>query len=192
MAKLISAVVPAGSMSSTRQPEVAVGDDLLFRPFTASDFRAIIEAYTTPDIERFHFHRIDTEDEAVEWIDRQAKDWESEKAATWAVVDGADVVLGRVTIYTDLEGGRGEVSYWTLERSRGRSVATRSCGAATDWAHELGIERVQLQHSAVNEISRRVARRSGFIEEGGRRRAVLHPDGWHDMVVHSRLRGEPI
>ncbi len=65
-----------------------------------------------------------------------------------------------------LEDGYGEVSYWVLPSARGRGVATRACVAATRWAHDLGLHRIQLQHSTHNEPSRRVALKAGFVEEG--------------------------
>ncbi|MCP5024920.1 MAG: GNAT family N-acetyltransferase, partial [Actinomycetia bacterium] len=71
--------------------------------------------------------------------------------------------------------------------ARGRNVATRACVAATGWAHALGLHRVQLQHSTSNEGSRRVALGAGFVEEGVRRGANLHDDGWNDMRLYSKL-----
>jgi RimJ/RimL family protein N-acetyltransferase len=96
-------------------------------------------------------------------------------------------MLGQVTVRMSLEDGHGEVSYWVLPGGRGRGAATRACVAATAWAHELGIHRVQLEHSTANEPSRGVAERSGFVREGVRRGANLHDDGWHDMVLYSHL-----
>ena len=64
-------------------------------------------------------------------------------------------------------------------------VASRACVAATQWAHRLGLHRVQLEHSVHNEASGRVALRAGFVEEGVRRGANLHSDGWHDMRLYT-------
>ena len=79
-----------------------------------------------------------------------------------------------------------------LPTARGRGVATRACVAATAWAHELGVNRIQLQHSTRNEPSRRVALKAGYVEEGVRRGANLHADGWHDMRLYSHLAGDPL
>ncbi|MEZ5230568.1 MAG: GNAT family protein [Acidimicrobiales bacterium] len=78
-------------------------------------------------------------------------------------------------------------AYWLLSSARGRGVATRACVTATNWAHRMGIHRIQLQHSTENLASRLVAKRAGFVEEGVRRGANLHDDGWHDMVMHAHL-----
>ena len=52
------------------------------------------------------------------------------------------------------------------------------------------IHRLELLHAVRNETSCRVASRTGFALEGTKRKAVLHPDGWHDMHLHARVRGD--
>ncbi len=186
--KLIPPVVPAGAMAGTPQPVILVGDDLTLRPWELGDTPVVIEAFSVPDIQRYHFRRFDTRAEAEQWIEDAAEGWRSETSATWAIVDqSSDTVVGRVTVYTSLEDGHGEVSYWVLPAFRGRGVATRACTAATRWAHDLGLHRIQLEHSTSNDGSRRVAVAAGFVEEGVRRGANLHDDGWHDMVLYSHL-----
>ncbi len=175
-------------MAGTSQPVIPVGEDLVLRAWDPSDASVVREAFSVPDIQHYHFRRFDTRAEAEEWIEDCADGWRSEKSATWAIVDeSSDTVVGRVTIYTSLEDGHGEVSYWVLPAFRGRGVATRACTAATRWAHDLGLHRIQLQHSTGNDGSRRVALAAGFVEEGVRRGANLHDDGWHDMVLYAHL-----
>ena len=36
----------------------------------------------------------------------------------------------------------------------------------------------------------RVAAKAGFALEGTLRSAMRHPDGWHDMHLHARVRGD--
>lgn len=188
MAKLIPPVVAAGTLAERPQPDVMIDDELLLRPWRPEDASSVVRAFATPDIQHFHFRRFDTEAEARGWIDACNDGWRLEKSASWAVVDRVTgVVAGRVTLSLELEDGYGEVSYWVLPDARGRGVATRACRAATAWAHELGIHRVELQHSTTNDGSRRVALAAGFTEEGIRRGANLHDDGWHDMVLYSHL-----
>ncbi|MGY2127682.1 GNAT family N-acetyltransferase [Blastococcus sp. SYSU DS0617] len=54
-------------------------------------------------------------------------------------------------------------------------------------AFDLGLQRLELQHSTRNRASCRVAEKTGFDLEGTKRRAGLHQDGWHDMHLHARL-----
>lgn len=192
MGKLIPAVVPAGSLAAHSQPEVTVDDELVLRPFEPGDVAAVIEAYTTPDIEYYHFRRFDNEAEALGWINDCSAGWRAERGPRWAIAERATgTVLGQVSIALVLEDGYGEVGYWVLPSGRGRGVATRACAAATHWAHQLGLHRIQLQHSTTNDASRRVALASGYTYEGVRRGSNLHADGWHDMVLYSHLASDP-
>ena len=69
--------------------------------------------------------------------------------------------------------------------TRGRGVAPRALGAVADWGiANLGLHRLELEHSTLNEPSCRVAEKAGFQLEGTRRSVALHDDGWHDMHVH--------
>lgn len=74
-----------------------------------------------------------------------------------------------------------------LIEHRGSGVATRVTMAAIEWAHEIVLYRVQLEHSTQNEGSHSVAVRAGFQSEGICRGANLHSDGWHDMHLHSHV-----
>ena len=190
MPKLIADIIVAGTLGATDQPALSIDDELELRPFVAGDVGTVVTAFSTPDIQFFHFRHLDT-DEALEWIEQCGKAWRSEKSATWAIVDRRSArVLGRVTIHLSLAGGHGEVSYWVLPDGRGRGVASRACVTATMWAHGIGLRRVELQHSTTNTASRRVAMQAGFREEGVRREALLHGDGWHDMVLYSHLASD--
>ncbi len=127
-------------------------------------------------------------DEAAAWIDNVNRGWEAEKLAGWAAeIDGT--VVGRAVLrFVDLHDGIAEVGYWVLPEARGRGVATRAVEVLSSWALDvLGLHRLELEHSVRNEVSCRVAVRTGFAPEGTRRSALRHLDGWHDMHVHARL-----
>ena len=192
MGKLIAPVVAPGTMAEAVQPTITIDDELLLRPWEPGDVAVALEAFSTPDIQHWHFRRYDDEAEAGQWIAECAQRWVDETCATWAIVDRAtSAILGRAAIHTNLGDGYGEVSYWVLPGARGRRVATRACVAVTRWAHELGLHRVHLEHSTQNQGSRQVAVAAGFIEEGVRRGANLHADGWHDMRMYSHLATDP-
>lgn len=178
-------------MAKSDQPTINIDDGLLLRPWAAGDAATAVAAFATPDIQFFHSRRLDNEAEALEWIEFCAEGWRTERSATWAVVDvQSDQIVGRVTINTRLEWGSGEVAYWMLPAGRGRGIATSACVAATNWAHGIGLQRVELEHSTTNEGSRKVAMAAGFVQEGIKRRSGKHADGWHDMVLYSKLASE--
>ena len=179
--------VPAGVVSDQPQPVIDAGPGLRLRPFVEADADVLVRAYADPDIQRWHRRSL-TADEALEWVRGRAwARWRSETGAEWAVVD-ADVVVGRVGLPAlHLGEGVAEVGYWVLPDGRGRGVAGRALTAMSDWLFDLGLHRIELMHSVLNEPSCRVAVKNGFDLEGTRRSALLHPDGWHDMHLHARL-----
>jgi RimJ/RimL family protein N-acetyltransferase len=207
MPKLVDPAVPAGRLSTWSQPELVV-DELLLRPWTEADAPAIVEAYRDPAIQRWHARSM-THDEALSWARSWTDRWATETAAGWAVVEGAGVrgveveaveveavevegagvLLGRVDLRTlDLAEGHGEGAYWVVPRARGRNVAPRALRALTEWMFtNVGLHRIDVEHSTRNEASCRVATKAGFVLEGTKASSALHSDGWHDMHLHARL-----
>ncbi|MFD6278240.1 GNAT family N-acetyltransferase [Streptomyces sp. NPDC060209] len=194
---LVPPHIPPGRLSSSPQPSLPVGDGLLLRPWRLSDAPAVLAAFSDPAIQRWHLRRADTEAEAVAWIEEWQSAWSTETNVYWAIVrlgdDGRDEVLGRIALRDLIPAiGYAECAYWVLPAARGSGLAPRALGAVRRWAfdEETGFERLELVHSVLNEASCRVAAKSGFLLEGVRRRGHLHADGWHDMHVHARVRGD--
>lgn len=194
MPRLVAPTVPPGSLAGTEQPTLEIDVDrgarVRLRAWEPGDGGVLVSAFADPEIQRWHFRRLDSIAEADEWITATHAGWESEAAATWAIADRErDAVLGRVTLYfRDLRSGIAEVSYWVLPEARGRGVAGRAVAAVSEWA--LGparFHRIELEHSLHNPASCRVAGKADFTAEGVRRSALRHADGWHDMHLHSRI-----
>jgi [ribosomal protein S5]-alanine N-acetyltransferase len=58
----------------------------------------------------------------------------------------------------------------------------------SEWAFEAaGLHWLELNHSALNVTSCRVAARLRVPREGTKRLQLQHADGWHDMHVHAFL-----
>ena len=194
MPRTVPDVVAAGSMANVAQPHFALlhpsAQGLRLRPFVDADGAAVREAFADPDIQRWHGFRIDTPEQAQEWIDRTHRQWVDERSADWAIVDGTDSeLLGRVGLHVDLPHGGAEIAYWVLPRARRRHVALRAVREITEWAHgTLGIHRILLQHSTRNTASCGVAERAGYVAEGVAVEQDLHVDGWHDVHRHAHLR----
>ncbi|MFJ1845713.1 GNAT family N-acetyltransferase [Streptomyces sp. NPDC088146] len=198
MPYLVPPLIPPGRLADSVQPSLPVADDLLLRPWRGADAPAVLAAFADPDIQRWHLRRADTEAEARDWIDQWRNAWYCETGAHWAVVrpedaaDGTGTVLGRVALRSLIPAiGQAECAYWMLPAARGRGIAPRALSVLAGWAfEEVGFERLELAHSMRNEASCRVAAKAGFALEGTRRRGHLHADGWHDMHVHARIRGD--
>jgi RimJ/RimL family protein N-acetyltransferase len=187
---LVTPAVPAGSLASMDQPEIAV-TALRLRPWRPADHEAVVTAFTDPAIQQWHARSV-TEAEAQDWIEQWPGRWRAESAASWAVIDDG-VVAGQIGLRRiDLDEGLASISYWVLPDARGRRLAPRALTALTRWAFEdLGLHRLELSHSTANPASCRVAQRCGYLPEGTKRSEARHADGWHDMHAHARLATDP-
>lgn len=193
MPSLIRPVLAAGTLSRTPQPTLPTGDGLVLRPWRTEDAPAVHAAFQDPVIQQWHARAADSEEEVLGWISEWQRAWEQERGVQWAVADAADGrLLGRVALREWVLGdGVAEVAYWTTPGARGRGVAARATRILARWAlDEIGFQRLELLHAVANEASCRVAGKTGFALEGTKRKAALHPDGWHDMHLHARVRGD--
>jgi [ribosomal protein S5]-alanine N-acetyltransferase len=176
-------------MREREQPVLRTPAGLVLRPWRPQDTPVVEEAYADPAIRHWNLRALDAR-EAGAWIAQWAERWRAERDGCWAVTDEREAVLGRVALRgIRLADGRAECTYWVLPAARGRGVASGATAAMARWAFdELGLHRLELQHSTGNPASCRVAAKAGFALEGTLRSAMLHPDGWHDMHLHARLR----
>lgn len=151
----------------------------------------LVRAYADPDIQRWHGRSL-SHDQAEEWVAYEGSRWATDLGGSWAITR-SDVVLGRVGLNDmSLAEACAGVTYWVLPEARGRGVAVAALLAVVDWAFdELGLHRLELNHSTANVASCRVAVRTGFLEEGTKRSRALHLDGWHDMHAHAVLADDP-
>ena len=185
---LVPPFLAAGTLARSEQP-VLTGDGLVLRPWAAGDAPVVAAAYADPGIRLWHARTM-TAGEARAWVAQWPGRWRDETGAGWAVTDGD--VVGQISLRTvDLAEGSAEVSYWVLPAARGRGLAARALAVLGRWAFgELGLHRIEVQHSMRNAASCRVAERAGYPAEGIRRSQALHADGWHDMHLHARVAGD--
>jgi RimJ/RimL family protein N-acetyltransferase len=186
---LIGPALPAGRLAELRHPTLDLGD-LILRPWRHDDVPALVAAMADPAIQRWHVRSL-TEVEARDWIDQWTDRWAAETGVGWAITDGGEAV-GQIALRTlNLIDGVATISYWVAPAARGRGAAPRSLSAISAWSFdELGLHRLELNHSTLNHASCRVAEKAGFAAEGTERSSALHADGWHDMHHHARIAGE--
>jgi RimJ/RimL family protein N-acetyltransferase len=185
--RLTAPFLPPGSLAGRSQPEIA-GAGVLLRPWSAADVDAVLAGYTDPGIQRWHTRSMDA-GEAGAWISSWPERWRAETGAGWAITaDG--LVAGQISLRgVHLDEGLAEVSYWVLPAARGRQIASRALGALAGWGlGELGLHRIEVEHSTANRASCRVAERAGFALEGTKRSQAWHTDGFHDMHLHAKIQ----
>lgn len=193
MTYAITPAIPAGTLSASAQPSIPSHDGaLLLRPWEAEDAPVLQRAFQDPAIRRWHTHHVNAPEEARDWIASSHRSWQREQAVQWVIAWADGEPLGRMALrWMDLLHGLAECAYWVLPHARGAGVASRALATLTSWAlDEAGFHRLELAHAVDNEVSCRVATKSGFALEGTRRGAHLQLDGWHDMHLHARVQGD--
>ncbi|MGX1805470.1 GNAT family N-acetyltransferase [Nocardia sp. NPDC055321] len=194
MPQSIPAVVAADLFTKAAQPVIPMGDGLVLRPWLRRDAPEVYAAFQDPAIQRWHVRTAESEDEAEEWVADWARTWRGGIYANWAVADSSTGrIAGRASLQVMRAAhGTAGVAYWVAPAARGQGIAPRAVTALAEWAFETaGFHRLELQHSVHNAQSCRVAGKAGFTLEGVNRSAGLHADGWHDMHLHARVRGDP-
>jgi RimJ/RimL family protein N-acetyltransferase len=176
-------------------------DDVVLRPFVATDEAAVDDAMRDPDILRWTAGtaviRSPADQRARMWLEPRINGW-SRGNAVFAVADAAtDYVLATVSIRdVNRVPDQAVVAYWVSPAARGRRLAARALDAAASWAFApdgLRLHRLSLDHSLVNEGSCRVAVRAGFRLEGTMRDYYVEPSGErHDSHLHARLSTDAV
>jgi RimJ/RimL family protein N-acetyltransferase len=171
-------------------------DDVVLRPFVATDEAAVAEALRNPDILRWTAGtaviRTPADQRARRWLEPRMAGW-AHGNAVFAVADAAtDYVLANVSVRdVNRVPDQAVVAYWVSPAARGRMLAARALDAAARWVFApdgLGLHRLSLDHALVNEGSCRVALRAGFQLEGVMRDYYVEPTGErHDSHLHARL-----
>lgn len=189
MPALVDSALPPGSLRHLTQPRLDLGGGLLARPWLPTDAAFLRRTFQDPDIQQWHVRRMDSDDEARDWVAGWPRRWVQETDTSWAIARiETDAAIGQVGLRdVRLSEARAQMSYWIDAGARGRGTASRAAAAVAGWGMTvLGLQRVGLAHAVSNLASCRVAERAGFAYEGTLKRYGLHADGWHDMHMHAR------
>lgn len=113
------------------------------------------------------------------------------------VVNDDDQVVGDVSWIRMLNGPPPNGSCWNIgvwiapeHRGKGHGTQAQRQLAAYLFANTF-LERVEAGTEAGNVGEQRALEKAGFTREGVLRRACFRAGEWRDMVVYSKLRGEP-
>ncbi|MGZ4543974.1 MAG: GNAT family N-acetyltransferase [Blastococcus sp.] len=167
--------------------ELRAGEHLL-RRWREDDAGAYRTALESPGGRLWHGSTLATREDVAAALARR-RDWTIGDHASWALVDGTEL-LGSISIHRiDREQDDGEIGYWIAPAARGRGLAGLAAEAACRWAFaDLGLHRIQLFHAVENTASARVAEKAGFSREGRLRQSHRYGEGLrHDELLWARL-----
>jgi RimJ/RimL family protein N-acetyltransferase len=177
--------------SSPIEPVELRAGTLLLRRWREEDADAYWSALQFPGGRLWHGSALETRDDLVAMLARR-RDWTTGDHASWALVDGAEL-LGSISVHRiDREQDDGEIGYWIAPAARGRGLAGLGVEAACRWAFaDLGLQRIQLFHAVQNVASERVAQKARFTCEGRLRQSHRYGDGLrHDELLWARLASD--
>jgi RimJ/RimL family protein N-acetyltransferase len=162
-----------------------------------NDRDAVLEAFRPEDMERQAGAYIAGADEADRWLRERAEGRERGAEYAWAVVEGDSGtgrrVVGNVMLSAiDRRHDTAWISYWTVEASRGRGVASEALRMMSRWAFEdLSLFRLELGHRTNNPGSCKVASAAGYPVEGLERAKLSYDGERFDVETHARLATDP-
>jgi RimJ/RimL family protein N-acetyltransferase len=151
---------------------------ITLRPPEPSDLDAIYEACQDPEIQRWTgIPSPYLREHATGYLERVAAERESGKALAFLAVDDDGTVLGNISVMElDKAPGYGELGYWVAAAARGTGVASRAVTLLRDYSVDtLGLEVIELIIHEGNQLSKRVAERTGFLDTGELRVAPRAP-----------------
>ncbi len=111
------------------------------------------------------------------------------------ICDPEDAILGSVFFFPVAPYVDGvELGYHLFDETRrGQGLTTEALELTCRFLFDTRkINRLQLGIAPQNAASRRVAEKCGFREEGVMRGAIFHRGAQHDVILLSRLRGDPV
>jgi RimJ/RimL family protein N-acetyltransferase len=167
---------------------------VLLRRFRGDDARALLEAARESREQIFpwlpwcHEGYVLADSEA--WIARCATTWENGTEYNFAIVDGADRLLGGCGLNQVRPEHRvANLGYWVRTSSTGRGVATAAVRRLADFAfRETDLARLEIVVALGNAASHRVAVKAGALREGVARDRLYAHGASHDAVVYALLR----
>jgi RimJ/RimL family protein N-acetyltransferase len=188
-------------VTQSLQPHRIELGDVVLRPFVPSDEAAVADALRDPDILRWTAGtaviQTPADQRARRWLEPRIGAW-ARGSAIFAIADRAtDQVLGNVALRDVYRvPDQAVAAYWVHPAARGRRLGARALDAAARWGFAsggLGLHRISLDHSLINEGSCHVAVRAGFRLEGIMRDYYVEPTGErHDSHLHARLATDAV
>ena len=123
MPSLMEPALPNGVLRGQTQPRLQLGADVALRPWRSGDVGMVMAAFGEPDIQLWHMKRMDSEQEAEQWIASWAEAWQSEKDASWAIArTDTDEAIGCAALRSLSHwSAAAQVSYWSSLRREGKA-----------------------------------------------------------------------
>ena len=165
------------------------------RAWRPGDVPQIVAMCREPDVIRFTSVPVPYDaDDARLWLDLHPARLAAGDGAAFAITEGGDELpVGSIGVRVLHDQGIAETGYHVVEARRGRGLATAALRLIAGWTFaELPVARLQLTTHLDNPASQRVAEKAGFVREGVLRSWADQRGERVDLVMWSRLPGDPV
>lgn len=167
-----------------RSAPTLIGAGLRLRGWLLTDAPSVMAACQDPVIQRWLPVPVPyLLEDATDFVSGFAcREWKTGHGAPFAITEAlSNRLVGAISLKdVDRALRTAELGYWVAREARGRGVASRSIHLLSDWAFEIGLERLDLFIEPDNLASRAVAERAGSLEAVGESQ---------NRIVHGQPRG---
>jgi RimJ/RimL family protein N-acetyltransferase len=162
-------------------------------PFTERHLGDIADLIADPEVLRFtRIPEPPPDGFPRQWLDRYERGRADGTAEAFAIEEDGRFLGLALAPSIERQESEVELGYIVTRAARGRGVGAQALAALTRWAlEELGAQRVVLIIDVLNEPSKRIAVRCGYVREGVMRSIHLKQDRRVDAELWSRLPGDP-
>jgi [ribosomal protein S5]-alanine N-acetyltransferase len=177
----------------TRFPQL-ITRRLLLRQIQQGDAEALYATFSDREVMQFYGHLPHGSlDDSRELIRRQHSLYARREGIRWGITRaGEDRVIGSCGLYLFDEGfHRAETGYELERASWQQGIMTEAMGAVLSYAFgEMGLQRVEAVVDDVNERSKGLLRKLGFMYEGTMRQRFYFRGRFWDEHYYGLLRDE--
>jgi ribosomal-protein-serine acetyltransferase len=133
-----------------------------------------------------------TKDEARAFAKTCEKDWDENRAWTFAIIS-EDEVVGTIGLMdAEPQTKRAELGYWMRTADAGQGLMSEAAEAVIQFGFsQLGLHRIELEAGVDNLASIKVAEKLGFQREGLARESGWAGIGYYDTVRFGLLSTDP-
>ena len=131
--------------------------------------------------------------DALDWIEKTHKDFETREAFQFAVVlkESGEVIGGAGLHSVNWDNRKAEVGYLIRKQDRGKGYATEAVRLLLEYAFkDLQLNKVGARMFAVNEASKKIVENCGFTLEGTFRKERYKDGIYYDELRYGMLYSE--
>jgi RimJ/RimL family protein N-acetyltransferase len=158
-------------------PEGVLRDgEVTLRPWCLADVDDLLGLLTLPDVMARAVYRREL---SRAYMERRC----AAAASEWLAGVRADFTMrvndefaGDIGLYNEAFSRQAMIGYSTLPEYRGRGVTTRAVRLLSNWAFEIGVQRLVAGTAPDNVASQQVLAKAGFVREGIQRSRFDGPD----------------